>query len=438
MKGESNGKCAYSENLFYGENEKISDIQVEFEFINGQKQKLSKNEIGEGSSLTTNFYSGKRKKIIPFPQNNMPYKFSISYTKTTNEISFLCILPMTDYNADSIYYEINLPSTHFLHFTKNDIDEIQLHLNSKYNPTIHSYSFSTKRKSERNCSILHKDDSHEYPMILCMVTANEFRGKEFDFLANEYFRLLVNIPKLSDEYMHDFNFNEEKNELERIKKIFNTVRKRVSYVDFENGIGALQPRNPNDIWIKKQGDCKDMAFLIHEILDYNHIENYVALSSSISHFRDLDFASNCTSNHAVCVAVVKKDTLLLDATQDIGQWNIPSAQTQGRNVLLIKNGNGGKLYKVPSLSIKKNYERIISSYSVQDNNVSAETTISLYGNTLFKPLYASKNLNEKDKISFITKIARSYFSKLIIDSTLLLKATDTVCTYLQNRTLANL
>lgn len=65
--------------------------------------------------------------------------------------------------------------------------------------------------------------------------------------------------------------------LEKIRAIANYVRKNISYVAVEMGIGGFQPRHVQNIFTNRYGDCKDMSSMIVSLLGEAEITAYPAL-----------------------------------------------------------------------------------------------------------------------------------------------------------------
>lgn len=65
--------------------------------------------------------------------------------------------------------------------------------------------------------------------------------------------------------------------LEKIRAITNYVRRNISYVAVEMGIGGFQPRHVQNIFTNRYGDCKDMSSMIVSLLGEAEITAYPAL-----------------------------------------------------------------------------------------------------------------------------------------------------------------
>src|SRR5690606_38984039 len=92
--------------------------------------------------------------------------------------------------------------------------------------------------------------------------------------------------------------------LKWVQEVYETIQRKISYVDIEDALGALIPRAPGMNWNNKYGDCKDMAFLVHSILKSKGVTSYIAISRSLSLEDTFDFPSISLANHVICVAYI--------------------------------------------------------------------------------------------------------------------------------------
>ena len=57
--------------------------------------------------------------------------------------------------------------------------------------------------------------------------------------------------------------DDKETELEKVKAIYYWAQKNVKYVAFEYALGGFVPRDANDIYSKKYGDCKDNSSIMN-------------------------------------------------------------------------------------------------------------------------------------------------------------------------------
>ncbi len=342
--------------IYFTELETIKNIKVIIGIPNEKERELKKKEIVLSSVNTSNFYGGIQKYSFELPTKNLPYNVVYSYTLEHKDLMFLSRLGFYyQSNEKTIKYEIRVPNSHTLAYkfseemeTKIFLD-YQSHLSGDYT---HHYFIS---KPEKIRHLISEEDLPFRTEIRTIVYPKEI--KPFAYY-NKWYQDLVMPHSILNETTKAAIDQEIKGlttRNEKIAALFSLVQKRINYIDFENGIGAIQPRDVNDVFAKKQGDCKDMSNLLTQSLKYVGIDANMAISATLSHFTDLDFPSLSSANHCICVVPEGDNHIFLDATESKGIFGFPSRHTQGRNVFVI-NDLAGELVRVPVVNMEENLE----------------------------------------------------------------------------------
>jgi hypothetical protein len=179
---------------------------------------------------------------------------------------------------------------------------------------------------------------------------------------------------------------EKSNDDNKIKAVYDYLRKAMRYVAIEIGAENVTPHLAKEILKNKYGDCKDMATLFVALLKKCRIEAYLGLISSVEHGRlSEDFPSFDQFNHVVvCVParyfvgdkeldnvlargekefLLDDDYLILDPTcKTCGFGDLPW-YIQNVSILVIKEENGG-LVKTPLVPAADNSTRSFFTLSI--------------------------------------------------------------------------
>lgn len=335
-------------NIYFGELETIHDVSARYQ-TNNKWRKVSKKDHFSQSVLTSAFYSGFKSTTIPIPSQKKEYPFEYEYHSVNEELLFLSKLDFSNLEfVDKYEYQITLPKTHELHFEMSETLKksglIEFSKREEGTQTIYNFNSSSKKDT------IYPEGNDRYVRLI-VVPLDEI---PYNFYNDWYYDLVEPMTLLNDEIKNVIR--EQVKGLvgkERIGKAFDLIKDRTSYIDIENGLGAVKPRDVNKIWHAQQGDCKDMSNLLCQALISLGFEAYVALSSTIGHSFNLDFPSLSSANHAICVVKFKDEWIYLDATERSGFFGYPSRQIQGRNIFIIDN-HDGELVTVPKVSAKDN------------------------------------------------------------------------------------
>jgi len=169
--------------------------------------------------------------------------------------------------------------------------------------------------------------------------------------------------------------------LEKIRCLYDLVRKEIRYVAIEIGLGGYQPYPARQIFEKKYGDCKDKATLLCTLLKSVGINAYPVLirTRDAGHVVQ-DFPSPYQFNHCIAyipssqylepsvnwnpVPEVLQEGIFLDATAELcpfGDLPLPDQDTWG----LIVSDTGGELKRIPSTWLQPNKTVRITEVELQ-------------------------------------------------------------------------
>ncbi len=335
--------------IHFGELETISEIKASYQLF-GKWKKLAKKNFITNNIFTSSFYDGMKETTLKFPFIEGGYPFQYAYKKETSDLLFLASLRFRDTDIiDTFHYTIQLPVTHKLHYQMEDsLKQSNLvEINSFQKNEMMVYEFVGIPKKEGNYPTT---NSATIRMMVVPIDRDPFDH------YNDWYQNLVrpkaNLSSANKKFFIE-KVADKETDKEKVETIFNTIKDRTSYIAFEDGIGAVQPRDVNKIFTAQQGDCKDMSNLLVEALKAVGYDAKIALSSTIGHPFKLDFPSVSSANHAICVLQLGDEWLYLDATEDAGFFGMRSRQIQGRSVFVI-DSDKGFLKEVPKVKAENN------------------------------------------------------------------------------------
>lgn len=360
-------------NVYHGELDEIKDFTVRYKNSKGKWKTLSKKNISSSAVNTSSFYSGTRKYSFTLEKQNRAFPFEVSYQRVTKDLMFLASVPFRDGGrVDTFVYNIAIPNSHNLQYKLDEKAKGQIDIKETKEGKQKLYRFFSDRK------IRPFEKDKEAIRIRLIVHPKEIAP--FDHF-NDWYRNLVQphstlnegTVRAMEEAVKGIDDDNEK-----IKTIFQLVQRKINYVSFENGIGAVQPRDVNQIFEYKQGDCKDMGNLLCQFLKHLGYEAYMAISSTVSHRWDLDFPSLASANHAICVVKINGEWKYLDATESHGIYGYPSRQIQDRNIFIITQ-NKGHLHKVKQVSPENNRANFDFHFKQNKNSLEGDYRFQLNG-----------------------------------------------------------
>jgi len=362
---------------------------ISYEIFMKKRNKWISSPLKKETSISTmswsSFFSGTKYYTFKI-QENSPFLIRI---KTSNEYSiFLSKLYKIGYfESDSVHYQFSLPKNLSVSFS---------------NDSIYSGEFEI---SQSNFS-----DSTSYYSILI----HPEKEKPNDYFSNWFAKRIEPQLKLSNDIV-PFELKQldsTGNRLELAKACFKYVQQKIKYIDVENGIHAIIPRQCENTLSKGLGDCKDMATLLTSLYRHFGFEAYLGISRTNSKEGIFNFPSIGLANHSICVLKMDDEWFFLDATEDVCLFGDPSTQILGTEVFLIGRPEGYFL-NIP------NKTRSLSSVNIEYiiNKEKYEILLQIEAKGKMNQLFYYAQLKSVNPKIYLTKILNTISDlKWTIDS----------------------
>lgn len=201
---------------------------------------------------------------------------------------------------------------------------------------------------------------------------------------------------------------------DKIKTIYDYVRKNVRYIAEEESLGAIVPRPPLKVLERGFGDCKDKAFLITSLAkEYNLPVKFVLISTEYTPtFKS--YVHRSLFNHAICLAQIDGKDVFMDPTcKECEFENLPD-HDMGHNALIVDNKNSQYYTAVPTLSQLPSCEVTIKG-NIEDLK-NATATLILRNDYLWSAIKGKESMADDEFNSMLSRYTTNDFQKIIIDS----------------------
>ncbi len=334
--------------------ENLSGISVSIK--KGTRFKPLKNPVIQEENVNIDLISSKKIKSVFIPPD---VDAKISYSVECNELMYFSDLPLFSYDdADTLKYQVTVPETFwFLHdiIYKDSLDFLSVD------------SLKSDRMMKWNIKVVPgkvNPDPLMYfgiyknlkvPLMRTIVVPAAFKYREKEYLNDWYLSKLETTRGLDSAATQKIDelTGGISDPMEILDILYNYVKSKFKYVAIELGMGAFIPSHTNEVFVNKQGDCKDLSNFLSDALNYKGIKTDVALAATFNHISDCDFPSLCSANHFICVAYINDKPVLLDPTDPIHLPQTPVESIQKRSIFII-NRSGGEFYKVNGFSPQQN------------------------------------------------------------------------------------
>lgn len=414
FKKEINAKGAFvdknfSAYIYFGELEKVESINAYY-YVNLKKKKLSKSNIYKSDLFSEIFYDGyKAYKLDFINENTVKTKQYFEYNASIQNSELFCISSLyfyqtEDYKIDTSENIVHVPNGYYLLI---NFDDIKSKLNFQIDSISTSFgkTYSFRKIFNQDTYQNSKDNKLKFESISLRVLVCPNNTNPISYFNNWYQNLISSTPP-SEKYkiICDSLSKAYPNKDSLIGNIFNYVTKKIRYIDIENGINAFRPRQSDDVLLKQQGDCKDMALLLKNMYTYLGFDASMALSSTLSNNHQFNFPTLASANHAICILNYNNKLFYLDATERLGKYNQPSQQIQETKAMISKPG-AAQIIDIPKM--ESGFNKISSNYNLKIDQVKIKGTFENEYNGYSKIFI--ENITENYTNTKSKQILKKYF-----------------------------
>lgn len=204
-------------------------------------------------------------------------------------------------------------------------------------------------------------------------------------------------------------------DLEKVKALYYWTQRNIKYIAFEYALGGFIPREANQVFKKKYGDCKDNSSILYKMLEIAGLKGHITwIGTRKIPYRYEEVPTPMVDNHMILSYFDGSDIYYLDGTGRNNPITHPSSFIQGKEALIALDDSNYRIATVPIVPAQMNSVRDDSQLKIQGNQLigSAKTEISGYN----KMDYISEmgNLNTKnDRDSFYNQIFQKGNNKFI-------------------------
>lgn len=341
--------------IFYDtELEEISNIKLFRKKRKRLKQLDVKKIYEEDAKL--DYITSKKIKSVVIPAD---MEVKLTYSIKCKELMYFSSLLFFSYNEiDTLKYQVTVPKKFELAHHTTYKDSLSFYaIDSTKTDTgyVWDIKVSPKKVKPDPLQFFGIYKNMKVPLMRTLILPSSYKKYPTKYMNDWYLKKLVPKKGINDAIKRkiDALTNNVNDPIMITHIIYNYVRSNFKYVAIEIGMGAFIPTQPNEVFLNKYGDCKDLSFFLSEALAYKGIKNDLALAATFDHISDCDFPALSSANHIICVAYINGKKVLLDPTDPIHLEETPVQSLQNRTILIV-NSNGGSFYKVNPFSPEQN------------------------------------------------------------------------------------
>ena len=144
-------------------------------------------------------------------------------------------------------------------------------------------------------------------------------------------------------------------DMSKAEAIYYWVQSAIRYIAVEDGMDGIVPRNADEVFRKRYGDCKDKTSLLHVLLSNAGLRSYICwIGTDELPYRYDELPSPATDNHMIVVLELDSVPYFLDATGSYQNISRPTNFIQGKEALAAVDSLQYRIFRVPELSAERN------------------------------------------------------------------------------------
>jgi hypothetical protein len=348
------------ESIFYSDFDPIVAFEAETTPPKGGK-KTVKVSTSETQDIVQPgiFYGGYKRKEFVFPALSTGAIGKLNYTKEIKDPHLLRPYYFgEDVLVQASKFSVAFPTNVSLQYKIFGVDpkQVKFEQQNTKGGVLYSWTMSSVKPWE-----FEKDApgrAHTAPHIVFYINHYEVNGEKRKLLSDVsdlyswYNTLIQRIPAQKNDaelraLVSDL-ISGAATDQDKVRALFQWVQKNIRYIAFEDGMAGLIPRSATDVFIKRYGDCKDMANLLKFMINIAGLDAYHTWIGT----RDLpysyaDVPTIIADNHMICSIKLDNSWVFLDATNPFISFGNPTSMIQGKEALIGIDENKFEVVRAP-------------------------------------------------------------------------------------------
>lgn len=399
-------------------------------YIDGKYKEIKVTDFKEKDEIDQSFYDDTKSLNFIFPNLQKGSKSVLKYSEIVKNPRFLSPFYFGDFSP-IINNKVTIIADKSINLSFKTFNTDTLNINFK-------------KVEKRNNNIytweLRNIDEYEYeshtptykkifPHIVPIITSYQYNnvttnlGKDVSDLYTWYYSLVKDINKEEvDENLvklvEELTANKT-NDLEKVKAIYYWTQKNIKYIAFEYALGGFVPRQANDVFQKKYGDCKDNSSILYKMLDIAGLKgNLTWIGTRSIPYNYNEVPTPLVDNHMILSYTDSADnTYFLDATGRYVSIDYPTAFIQGKEALIADGPSDYIIKKVPIIPAEKNAFIDTTTINLVGEDLVGKSKVEITGYNKMDIFHylEDENTTEKIKTFYNTRLQKGN-NKFLIKS----------------------
>lgn len=388
----------------------LEDIEASSYNYQGNKYREDKvSEFTEKDELGESFYDDT--KSINFIYSNLRQgsKSALKYVQRIKDPRFLMPFYFGDFSpVAQNKYSITADAAVNLKFKQFNTEDLNINFSKEEKRGKVTYTWELKDVDAFDYEANASSYKNVLPHIVPFIASYQVNGNtvpvlnETQDLYNWYYSMVKDVnQEPADPELITLTNNLVaglSSDLEKVKAIYYWTQRNIKYIAFEYALGGFIPREANQVFKKKYGDCKDNSSILYKMMEIAGIQGHLTWIGTRSiPYKYEEVPAPLVDNHMILSYFEKDKVYFLDATGRNTSINFPSSFIQGKEALVALDENNYRIVKVPVIPAEANAVSDSTVLKIKGEKLVGTTTTTVAGYNKSDYLYALGNLNSKNE-----------------------------------------
>lgn len=361
------------------------------ENVNGKYKSNKVTEFIEKDALDNSFHDDIKTLNFIYSNLSKASKTRLEYTEIIKNPRFLRPFYFRDFHPLK-HKKVTLIADKNIQFRFQEFNTQPYSINfskeEKRGNIIYSWEIQDvdQIKTEEHVPSYRNVMPHIIPIITNYQVNNESKTllEDVSDLYNWYFSLTkdINLTPPDDALVSLTKslIQDKDTKLDKVKSIYYWTQQNIKYIDFEFELGGFIPREANDVYHKKYGDCKDNSSILFEMLKIANLEGYLTwIGTREIPYTYQDVPTPIVDNHMILTYIEDKDIYFLDATGRHLPIEMPSSFIQGKEALIGMGEEKFQMATVPIVPANKNIYKQNTRLQLSNSKLIGQAEVEFSG-----------------------------------------------------------
>lgn len=333
------------------------------------------------------FHDDTKKRNFRYNKLREGSQTSLSYTKLVKDPHLLYARSFTrGVFIENESYIMRVHKDIDLGFITYNMEDAPIEFSETVEGNYKIYKWEKKNAEKET---IYGDDSYDQyyePQVIPFIKTYKINNEEkvifrdLDDLYAWYSDLVSRVKPVENEELAklaDSLTQGATTELEKVKRIYYWVQENIKYIAFGDGYGGFVPRDPDKIYDRRFGDCKDMSCLTINLLDALDIKAYFTWVGTRSiPYVYTEVHTPQVDNHMIATYIDENGKkYYLDATDPNLYFGRPSYAIQEKEVLIGLNEKEYEIAVVPALDGEITAEVDTANFIINERKIEGDGSV---------------------------------------------------------------